>query len=85
MARLSDSQQIAFSQIRGRDISFSHRLEVLLEQRYLAVLGRKIDLKSLLTARVRRLMQLNAECLISRFESNYATSIVELESQASYA
>mmetsp|Transcript_32954 Transcript_32954/g.78206 ORF Transcript_32954/g.78206 Transcript_32954/m.78206 type:complete len:1567 (+) Transcript_32954:248-4948(+) len=59
------------------------RFEALLELRQLPVLGRAVDLRRLLGARVRELLRANAEHLIARFEDSSVLAVVELESQVS--
>jgi len=80
-AQFLSSDVVASSPFLFGDAGTPRRLGVLLEQRHLAVLGRSIDLRQLLTARLLRLFQQNAEHLISRFEAGSVVSVVELESQ----
>ena len=60
------------------------RLEVLLELRRLPVVGRSVDLRALLAARLVKLFRANAEYLVSRFEASPLSGVVELESQVGF-
>lgn len=55
------------------------RLEVLLRQRHLSLLGRSIDLNALISQRLNNAIRRNLHYAIARFEASPITNVVEFE------